>query len=172
MRYLFYPFVCCLPLTVTLFTGCSQLKNGSEPPEVTPVDVSGLITMDGKPLEGAAVYFTPTAGSSPSNQGAVGTTDASGRYQLSSLRGESLEPGASPGKYRVLISRMLTPQGTVYIPDPLRPPADSGALESIPEKYSDHALTELTAVVSGGSSCIIDFKLTAPKTTSTKFDSP
>lgn len=172
MRHLFSLFVCCLPLTVTSLTGCSQLKNGSQPPEVMPVDVSGLITMDGKPLEGAAVYFTPTAGSSPSDQGAVGTTDASGLYQLSSLRGESLELGASPGKYRVLISRMLTPQGTVYIPDPLSPPADSGALESIPEKYSDHALTELTADVSGGSSCRIDFKLSSAEKTLTTFDRP
>ena len=54
------------------------------------VPVSGIITMDGKPLEGAEVVFAPQAVEDQASVGpaSVGTTDASGKYVLVTTKGE------------------------------------------------------------------------------------
>jgi hypothetical protein len=59
--------------------------------------VSGKVTLNGRPLEGATVEFQPTAkGGSPSS----GVTDAEGRYELM----YTFEiPGAIPGEHLVSI---------------------------------------------------------------------
>lgn len=67
------------------------------------VPVTGTVTLDGKPLEGAAVNFTPaTAGE---GQAAQGQTDASGKFTLSTVGGI----GAVPGNYKVGVSKFEGP---------------------------------------------------------------
>jgi hypothetical protein len=64
------------------------------------VPVTGTVTLDGKPLAGAAVNFTPaTAGQ---GQVAQGQTDESGKFTLSSVGGL----GAVPGSYKIGVSKL------------------------------------------------------------------
>jgi len=72
------------------------------------VSVSGTVTVDGKPLDGATVVFTPVDaakdGFAPASHG---TTDASGKYTLAlTMTGKS---GAIVGKHRVTIGKFEEP---------------------------------------------------------------
>lgn len=84
------------PLSVLLslcFCGCSQ----DERPLGVPV--SGVVLLNGNPVEGADVAFSSREGST----GAFGVTDAQGRFQLSAL--ETRE-GIPPGEYQVKITKV------------------------------------------------------------------
>ena len=61
----------------TLVSGCS---GSSDQPEVG--EVSGTVTLDGKPVAGVNVVFKPDLG-----RAAAGNTDAEGRYTLQYLEG-------------------------------------------------------------------------------------
>ena len=64
------------------------------------VDVSGIVTMDGKPLADASVIFTPVGdGVGPAS---ASTTDASGWYVLKTIDLDLA--GAVPGVQRVTIT--------------------------------------------------------------------
>ena len=145
-------------VTALCLIGCG----GSEVETTTVagvVPVRGRITVDGEPLAQATVWFFPVAGGVAQGEGAIGTTDSAGAYELQAINGVAQPRGAAAGKYRVLVSRLTKPDGSVYVPDPLHPPSASSVVESMPAKYSDHALTELKANVVAGGDCIIDFKL-------------
>lgn len=62
------------------------------------VDVQGRILMNGEPLPGALVIFTPVGEGSSS----FGYTDSNGEYRLRSAGGRL---GALPGRHRVRITR-------------------------------------------------------------------
>lgn len=69
---------------------------GSDGPELT--QVTGTVTLDGKPLPGATLTFVPEAtGASPS----YGVTDANGNYSLMYSRDKY---GAMIGKHNVEIA--------------------------------------------------------------------
>ena len=69
--------------------GCSR--------EMELLPVSGQVTLDGKPVEGAAVSFRPAAGGPP----ATAVTDADGRYTLETAN----RPGAVPGEHKVAVTK-------------------------------------------------------------------
>lgn len=71
-------------------------------------------------------------------------TDDTGRFQLQHPSGTD---GASPGQYTVVISRLVDMQGNPIKPDPNVPPADLGAVESLPARYSDFTASTLLATV-------------------------
>jgi Carboxypeptidase regulatory-like domain len=77
-------------LLVLLLAGCGPGR----------IEVSGVATLDGKPVEGAAVLFKPTAG----GPAAFAVTDAGGRYRLESAN----HPGVTPGTYEVTIRKQKT----------------------------------------------------------------
>jgi len=63
--------------------------------------VTGKVTLDGQPVEGAAVTFTQKDNRSIM---ALGTTDAKGEYSLITFRGgDKAIKGANPGEYVVSI---------------------------------------------------------------------
>ena len=64
---------------------------------VTLLPVQGVVTLDGKPVEGATVVFTSSDGKSS----ASGMTDAAGGFALSS--GD--KPGAAAGTYKVTVTK-------------------------------------------------------------------
>jgi hypothetical protein len=101
--------------------------------------VSGTVTMDGKPVPDAAIVFTPKE---PGATASMGQTDASGKYELYYSRGNK---GAKIGEHSVTINSF-------------RDAGESGQgqKESIPAKYN--VKTELTANVARGSRKI-DFDL-------------
>jgi hypothetical protein len=133
--------VCLAALCLGFLAGC---YGGSKGPEVGKV--SGLVTLDGKPLENAAVYFEPARGRTSS-----GLTDKHGHYELSYTKEIK---GAEVGGHTVRITREPTvdemlAQGTnpqAKQPDPL------------PERYNVNS--ELKAEVKpGGNTC--NFELTS-----------
>ena len=69
--------------------GCSGAA--AHQPKLFPV--SGIVTLDGKPLSGVVVEFIPT-GSTHGN-GAAGRTDKAGKYELTAARGGKARPSAN-----------------------------------------------------------------------------
>lgn len=64
-----------------------------------PVPVSGKVTYQGKPVEGAQVTFLSQTGGRSAN----GRTDASGAYKLTTF---NTEDGAIPDEYTVTIAKI------------------------------------------------------------------
>jgi hypothetical protein len=99
----------CVALVSALLAGCGS---GDETDSFKLVPVSGNVTLDGKPLEGAKVLFTPNEANKPNTPG-VDTTGQEGNYKLM-YRGRS---GVAPGKYLVLVAKTMDPPGA-------KPPED------------------------------------------------
>ena len=123
-----------------------------EPQWAAPVACVGTVTFNGKPLSGAQVIFIPDI--STDGRGASALTDQAGKFKLGSLspKGEPIE-GAIPGKYKVVFSRMVLPDGSPWTPSPesTEGPATLGAREGLPLKYSDPARSKFTIeVIDGG----------------------
>jgi hypothetical protein len=100
--------------------------------------VSGTVTLDGQPLEGAYVEFQPVAGNAPSG----GITDALGQYTLRYTR--DIE-GAEIGEHKV---RITTASGG----DPDAEPPKPAVPEKVPPQYNKN--TDLTAKVESGSNTL------------------
>ena len=113
---------------VCLGVGCSR----SDRPPLGRV--GGTVTLDGVPLAGALVVFTPDG----PGRSAIATTDTAGRYELSFLRDIA---GANVGTHTVRITTATE---------------DRGGKEILPDRY--HVNTELTAKVESGTNAI-DFPL-------------
>lgn len=129
-------------LAVSFIVGCG----GDAKPAPDPsVSVSGIVTMDGKPLDRATVTFLPVSGTKQGNGGS-GVTDSAGKYELSSQVGNVAVIGTPPGKYTVMISKMVKPDGSVA--DAMEPPMMSAAREVVPLQYSDFATSILSETVS------------------------
>ena len=135
---------------VSFALGCGSAYSG---PPLIPVE--GTVTLDDKPLTDATVTFVPTG--EGMGQSSFGSTDAQGRFVLKMAEGHA---GAPAGRYKVVVSKWLNPDGTVFQPSPDVAPMDSNAKESIPPAYSDYEQTQLTAAVAAGMSPQ-QFKLTS-----------
>ena len=110
-------------------------------PDLYPV--SGTVTFDGKPLEGAAITFRsyPEAGKERYST-SDGSTDAQGRYTL--WYKQEVEDGAVLGKHIVEISK-TGPEGR----------------ETLPAKY--HSRSKLTVEVTKEKTTGYDFALETAK---------
>ena len=107
----------CLLVVVVFLTlvGCGS--RGSHLPRTVPA--SGVVTLDGKPVDGAQVVLVPTG---DAKTGAFATTDPSGRF---SLRAFEEKDGAIPGDYKVQVSktvevRLTGAKGSLDGGDPVR----------------------------------------------------
>lgn len=121
--------------------GCGKSDLGS---------VSGTVTLDGAPLEGAEINFMPVGGGGVS----FAETDSEGRYTLTYADGSK---GAVIGQHTVSINKEKPeiPAGTG---DKVDRPEDYGPSGLLPPKYNDK--TELRAEVKAGDNKI-DFPLTS-----------
>ncbi len=81
-------------LMVCLLTGCTKKTS------VPLAPASGVVTLNGKPLENARVNFYPKESSS---RFSYGTTDAEGRFKLSTF---GVNDGAIIGAHTVTISKV------------------------------------------------------------------
>ncbi len=84
---------------VTILSTIFALSVGCSPKELKTDYVEGVVTMNGSPVEGATVTFSPKGGGPT----ALGKTDATGKYTLSSLQGGGVGKGALAGDYVVTI---------------------------------------------------------------------
>jgi hypothetical protein len=115
--------------------------------------VSGAVTLDGKPVPYTQVTFMPKSGDGNPNPGpgSAATCDDNGRFQLTTVRGEQ---GAVVGPHTVRISSTGPP----------RPPTNSdlstGPLpkDAFPDRFNVNS--ELTFEVPAGGTTAADFKLT------------
>jgi hypothetical protein len=113
-------------------------------------EVSGVITLDGQPVENAIVLFTPEG----EGFAASGTTDAQGRYQLNTME----KPGATEGPHRVTITKIRT-VGTNRAPEESDYAVGVKTEYLVPKKYASSETSELKAEV--GSQEKYDFELTS-----------
>ncbi len=154
---------------LSLVLGCSRGRQ--HPPTHA---VTGLVTVDGKPVKDAIVSFLPANGQYPAN----GTTDALGRYELTSFtRGD----GAMEGSFRVTIVKYEKEGEDKPAVSAEKPAAaeaeseetgnegyvpagmvvsqyDEGPKNLLPKQYSDQQETPLTAEVKADQNSI-DFDL-------------
>jgi hypothetical protein len=134
-----WAFALLVPLALT---GCGGEKLAQ---------VSGRITVDGKPVPGGTISFVP-----PTGKAAVGSISPDGTYTLGTYQ---TSDGALVGPHKVVIHSTRVGSGSVVsVPttfeDELKPVKDSGKVIVpgkvdwlVPERFSQLATTDLTASV-------------------------
>lgn len=150
-----------LLLSTALFAGCTG--GGDDGPGYAAV--SGVVTLDGNPVEGATVNFIPKGAGTLS----MALTDANGNFKLRTATGKV---GAAIGDHSVTVTLVEQPPNTqVATDDGLAPamPNEMGTapgraaapaakpLWLVPQKYSTPETSALTATVT--SSGLSDHKL-------------
>ncbi|MDR3182155.1 MAG: carboxypeptidase-like regulatory domain-containing protein [Planctomycetaceae bacterium] len=115
------------------------------------VKVSGTITLNGQPFEGASILFLPQT---PDTRSASALSDAGGNFQITTLQSND---GVQPGDYLISVSKVRLEGGTPYeellalgragreneIKKPTR-------IESVPEKYLKAETSGLKITVKPG----------------------
>ncbi len=163
----------CLVILGTCLGGC---KGGVAGPPTEPV--SGVVTLDGKPVPQANVVFVPDG----SGQGAAGITDEAGKYTLTTTNPQD---GAVVGKYKVMVTKAIVagPTSDLDLSGLSQAERDKKAAQAyyssaaaksaggkklpdvkneLPVKYNNIGSSGLTAtVVKGNNTC--DFALTSGK---------
>ncbi|MBR2003646.1 MAG: carboxypeptidase regulatory-like domain-containing protein [Thermoguttaceae bacterium] len=157
-------------LTLIAFAACAMLVSGCGGNNGL-YKATGVVTVDGAPIEGATVVFVPAT-----SGGASGSaiTDAKGAYSIIS---GSVGEGIAPGQYKVTISKReevvdedqaAFDAGEIDYDELQKRKAKKGLSggapvgESlVPEQYSSAATTDLTATVTESSKDnVFNFDLT------------
>ncbi len=136
-------------LVLVLAAGASGC--GREPFQTAPV--SGRVTLNGQPLAGAAVMFSPVPTSVDTNEpgpDAGGFTDSDGRYSLT-LTGKNIK-GAVIGLNQVRITLVPKDDPNDDTPRPFK---------QLPARYNSRN-TELKFTVPETGTTSADFALTSP----------
>jgi hypothetical protein len=163
-RGLFYRLVPSVGLSALLLAavGCGSGHS--------PVPVSGIVTLDGKPVDAATVTFHLLR-DDKEGRPAMGQTDKTGTFHLKSGN----EDGARPGEYKVVIIKNVLADPKLKMPDFPDTPEGRNQREHflwkhfgdnrspyqnvLPEKYGDLKATPLTCRVPGESP--VHFPLTS-----------
>lgn len=135
-----------LTLAVFLIAGCSRYHEDEWSRQWPPrFPTSGVVTLDGAPVEEAVVTFATTRSDRNGKEfTAVGITDPQGRFVLRTFRPAD---GAVEGTHAVTISKSSM---------------DKGKLEhAIPSKYARFETSGLTADVTKKSTNEFRFELSA-----------
>jgi hypothetical protein len=116
-------------------------------PDLPPVaDVSGVVTIDGKPLPRGTIQFVPDESKGPGGATAVGRIGSDGRYTLKTAGVE----GAIVGFHKVGVHALGEEPKDETAPPP-RP--------IIPSRYFDPDTSGLTAEVKAGQQNERNFRL-------------
>jgi Carboxypeptidase regulatory-like domain len=120
--------------------------------------VSGTITHNGNPVEGAKVTFVSTTEVDGVQERFSTETDSSGKYLIA---GVGKTPGIPPGRYKVVVTKLIIKPGFKAPED-----FDSTQLEmsgmgvnSLPKEYSDVGTTKLSATLESGKNKDVNFEL-------------
>lgn len=113
-------------LCIAAIVGCG---GGNSNPTTYPV--TGTVTQGASPVEGATVTFVPSG----SGKSAVGITDSSGKYALTTFESGD---GAVPGEYKVRVAKFDRPQDIELETPGGEVDADSedGGLVEMPADYT------------------------------------
>lgn len=120
--------------SLALSAGC-----GSEPTGPKKVPVTGLVTLDGKPLDAAVVSVIPSTG----GQAQSATTDAEGKFKLESVEGD----------HKVAVSKVEATGGPPPSADGLAPDfaaAPQKIKPIVPERYNRMDTSVLVIKVPAG----------------------
>lgn len=143
-QFLLGMLVLCLPLTA----GCGGGASGPPLAKVT-----GVVTLDGNPVEGATISFVPKGEGAMS----LALTDPEGKFAMRTAAGKE---GAVVGDHTITVSLSVTTGGgATGSADDLAPPQsfEGGApaeapktLFLVPEKYGSPTTSGLTVTVPSG----------------------
>jgi hypothetical protein len=126
-------------LSLLVAPGCSAAKRTG--PKVVPV--SGRVLYNGQPLEGAHVTFSNSA----NNTSGYGTTDADGRFTLTTF---APKDGVVPGRQQISVSKVQRSKQTGPAVDRTKAvivPATAGPRWLIPKHYGSLTTSGLTTEV-------------------------
>lgn len=132
-------------------------------PETAPV--SGTVTLDGEPVEGATVNML----SEESNRVASGRTDTSGKFTVKTIVGGQTVEGAVPGKHKIAVVKTESDGQDMGDPKEMMAqmttnPAITSEFKQrhlIPEKYKNPEMSRLEAEVSQSGPNEITLELTS-----------
>ena len=147
-KYFFLPLLSALAL---FSVGCGESGPAVE-------YVQGVVTLDGAPLEGATVFFSPKGSA---GKGAAGKTQSDGSFTLNT-QGAKPGAGTAVGDYSVTVSKVEMPEFPNIDEDDPRygtPEHDRLNQEAstakpkviVPEKYNNSETSPFTAKVESGS---------------------
>jgi len=142
------PYSLTAAFIVLIIAGCGKRALGPA--------VEGIVTLDGQPLANANVQLIPQGDTM--GQTGFGKTDSAGKFTIRSADGQ--QAGASPGDYKVVISKHVKPDGTDHVPKPDEDPMLASFKELLPPTYSDPEKTKLKAKVPTEAGNSLSFKLT------------
>ena len=97
--------------------------------------VEGMVTLDGTPIDGVTVTFTPAG--SPGGLMAFGMTHADGRFTLNATRGGRAGGGTAVGEYAVTLSK--TKGGYEIVEGPTAPETPAPDIETAKAEYEKWA---------------------------------
>lgn len=124
--------------------GCGSKTEGPS------AEVTGSVTLDGKPLDNAEIQFVPKGNATLGLHTAK--TDASGRFRVT--RDAPNNP-VKPGTYAVLVSKVTGGN------DPSQPGGGMDAQKNeVPAVYQDRSKTPLAAEVRDGATELQPFAIT------------
>jgi hypothetical protein len=130
--------------------------------------VSGVVTHNGNPVDGAKVEFHSTTEVEGKRDVISTTTDSNGKYVIA---GMGREPGIPPGMYKVVITKyegkgLERPQegfdaGQIdaMVSDTGGAVKGSGVINLLPKEYSSIASTKLSATLESGKNENVNFEL-------------
>lgn len=136
-------------VVVAAVAGC-----GGEDTGLNTVPVTGTVTLNGSPVEGATVTFSPK---DASGKAASAVTDSSGNFALQTMVAGD---GAVPGSYGVMITKMdaaassipedrsqMTPEQQQEMMRAMRGQGPSAPKSLLPQQYGAVETSGLTADV-------------------------
>lgn len=144
--------VVMLLMATLVAPGCGRQADAWRAKRPKTFPVTGIVSLDGSPVEGAMVTFIATE--TPSV--AAGITDALGRFKL-----RTYDPGdgAIPGPHKVLIEKKIERMPASYNPDSPAPPPPPIIEHLLPKHFSDADKSPLTATVTSSGVNTISFDL-------------
>jgi len=148
-------YVVCVCFLVAM--GCGRMGH---------VPVEGIVTLDCKPVQDAAVTFIPSAGGRPG----LASTDAQGRFRMQDA---GMKPGLLPGSYAIIVFKAVwaAPRSVMRIPaEPAVGGEPSPMIDVtegepkierylVPERYSSEQTSGLSATIAGPTQDLV-FNLT------------
>jgi len=131
------------PVLMVSLVGCSSEDKWTKNlPETVPA--TGVVTLDGEPVEGASVVFAPVP---PDQYPANALTDSSGRFELKAFPSKD---GAVPGSYQVGVSKTVEVTGQNLTADQLgedaahaaeSPDANLNWINALPQQYANPTMS-------------------------------